>query len=89
MGYRHKEASHLSRQISALVRKLRKEANVKQIDFAERLAMTVSAYAPVELGYKEWHMHKIQKLCDIFGLHISEFFAQVAVISPIETKHSK
>jgi transcriptional regulator with XRE-family HTH domain len=89
MGYRDKEASHLSRQISSLVRKLRKEANVKQVDFVQRLAMTISAYAPVELGYKEWHMYKIQKLCDIFGLTIGEFFSQVQNIEPVKTRHSK
>jgi transcriptional regulator with XRE-family HTH domain len=88
MKYRDKEACVMSRQISSMVRALRKLNKKTQPDLASEMGMCISTYCPMELGYKEWSLYRIQKVCQIFNITVLELFTMASRVDPVKTKHS-
>lgn len=47
---------------------------LSQEQVAERLHISQSAYARIEMGKSQSWMHRIEKLCEVFGISFDELF---------------
>jgi transcriptional regulator with XRE-family HTH domain len=73
------EKSIYTREYTALLRLLkqvRKEAGMTQVDVAEKLALTQSLFSKMERGELRIDIVQLRTLCQILGVPLSAFVAR-------------
>ncbi|NLO97003.1 MAG: helix-turn-helix transcriptional regulator [Peptococcaceae bacterium] len=64
------------KQIKARMKDLRKKNKLTQLELAKKLQITVQHYQQVETGTTPPNLKILSKLCEIFDVHPSYFFAK-------------
>ncbi len=57
------------------VRELRERENMSQLTLSERIGVTKETVSRIETGRNNPSMEALNRICDVFGLTLSEFFA--------------
>lgn len=64
---------NLNKLLASKLYTLRRNANLKQSDLAERLCISQQAYSKLEMGVTKFNDHIIDILCGIFNVSKKEF----------------
>ncbi len=68
-------AKHSSEQerLQALLRQLRRDAKLRQVDLAERLGQPQSYVSKYESGERRLDFLEVRQVCRVLGLSLTEF----------------
>lgn len=64
-------------QVGRLIRKLRKDHSYTMIDFAKVVNISQPSLSRIEGGNQEVTFTQLEKICDEFGITLSDFFQRV------------
>lgn len=71
-----KQASDIDRAVCAVIRKMRRNQEIKQITIGEQIGMSQSAYARIELGRVNVLLATLQKVAAVYGVKVSDLLKQ-------------
>ncbi|MBD8070006.1 helix-turn-helix domain-containing protein [Bacillus sp. PS06] len=79
-------------QVGRLIRKLRKDHSYTMVDFARIVNISQPSLSRIESGNQEVTFTQLEKICDEFGISLSDFFQRVeekSVLLAIEEDEKK
>lgn len=66
-----------SLQVGRLIKTLRKKHSYTMVDFAKMINISQPSLSRIESGNQEVTFTQLERICDEFGLSMSEFFQRV------------
>lgn len=69
------------KQLTALLREVREEAGLRQIDVAKRLGQPQSFVSKYESGERRLDLLELERICDACGMDLVEFVRRYAAQS--------
>jgi len=64
-------------KLRSILRKMRKEANLRQLDLANKLSKPQSFVSKYESGEKTLDFFEVKEICDVLNISLSDFIKKI------------